>query len=60
MIFKGKILKHAFYHFCSAENSVYVKPSLFIAGSSMALKIYEKISVAYSYYVWFTEKVSGA
>ena len=39
MIFRGKILKHAFYHFCSAEISVCVKPSLFIAGSSLALKI---------------------
>ena len=48
MIFRGKILKHAFYHFCSAEILVCVKPSLFIAGSSMALKIYEKFSVAYS------------
>ena len=48
MIFRGKILKHAFYHFCSAEILVCVKPSLFIAGSSMAIYIYEKYSVAYS------------
>ena len=38
-MFRGKILEHAFYHFFSAEISVCVKPSLFIAGSSMALKI---------------------
>ena len=49
-----------FCHFFCGENSVCVKPSLIIVGSSMALKIMKNFSVAYSWYVWFTEKVSGA
>ena len=43
MIFRGKMLKHAFYHFCSAENSVCVKPSLFITTFSVALKIMKSL-----------------
>ena len=38
MIFRGKMLKHAFHHFCPAENPVCIKPSLFITGYSRALK----------------------
>ena len=58
MIFRGKILQHAFYDFCSAENSVCVKPSLFITGCSRALKIMENFAVAYSFHVQPTVKVS--
>ena len=41
MIFRGKILKHAFCHFCCDENSVCVKASLIITTFSVALKIME-------------------
>ena len=43
MIFREKMLKHAFYQFCSTENAVCVKPSLFITTYSVALKIMKNL-----------------
>ena len=42
-IFRRKILVHVKYHFCSAENLVCVKPSLFITTFSVALKIMKSL-----------------